>query len=385
MAGTLKPIPSNARNRLFVLLHKDVVRGVFLSFEAAGIFADEHQLSLDHLLEFQTRSAHPDHLHLMSAKFTGREEWRFLGEWTEANLPKEENPVALSLEHYVVRKDRVEHFRACEFPWEPDLFRQVNPMAENPLPAAPEPLPMPRKTPSKVDRHPDPTPIHRRKLPRDDASKPTPIPSFQPIGQPATTSGAYSPPPTEKEASARAGKPDPILPEDDPQDPQANLRFSLMPFPLVLALLVFLGGSTWGLLRVINAEPAPAEVADDIAALRNARTFAIAPDMLFFQMPVEADHQERYIRNLGLNPIPYDETVVLPLDSALTTWEDTYDSTAGAPSAWEEVEVWWEPRHAEISYGFHREWPDGSQLLLDLEGNQLSGWIRTDYLRELFE
>jgi hypothetical protein len=374
MASTLKPNPQSERQRLFVLVHGEIVRGVFLSFEAAESFADENGLSLDRLLEFTTRSTHPDHLHLMSGKFSGEEDWRFLGEWSQANLPADTDPEAVRLEHFLIRNNHVEHFRSCEFSWEPGLLREVQPMAENPKPAS-------RKRKSMSE----PTPIHRRKLQEEDASKPAPIPSFQPMGQPPTTRD-FSPPQT-KESGISKTQAEPAWepPEETLPEADANVRLSLMPVSLVLALLIFFGGWTWGLSRLLYPAPGPAEVVSSIGALKDAKTLAIDPDMLFFQMPVETVHQNRWVRNLGLDPIPYDQTVVLPQYHGLATWDASSDSTAGEPYAWSQVEAWWEPRRAEIAYGFYREWPDGSQLLLDLEGNRLSGWIRTDHLRELFQ
>ena len=376
MAAALKPIPPSARRRLFVLVDKDILRGVFLSFEAAEIFAEENGLSLDRLLEFTTKSAHPDHLHLMSGKLSGEEDWRFLGEWSQANLPADADPATVRLEHFIIRNNHVEHFRSCEFPWEPGLLRKVQPMAENPMPPAPKPKPKPA---------PDPTPLHRKKLQREDASKPTPIPSFQPIGQTPAAREISTPRTKETEAPKPKAKPAPEPPEEPLPEAEAHVRLSLMPFSLVLALLVFFGGWTWGLSRLLNPTPAPTEVVAGIDALKDARTFSIDPDMVFFQMPVEAVHQDRWVRSLQLDPIPYNESVLLPRYQGLTTWDATSDSTAGEPPAWNQVEVWWKPRRAEIAYGFYREWPDGSQLLLDLEGNRLSGWIRTDHLRDLFQ
>lgn len=374
MASTLKPNSPHERQRLFVLVHGEIVRGVFLSFEAAESFADENGLALDRLLEFTTKSAHPDHLHLMSGKLSGEGDWRFLGEWSEAGLPANRVPEVLRLEHFVIRKDRVEHFRSCEFAWEPGLLREVQPMAANPKP------PSPKRKPA-----PDSTPIHRRKLQQEDASQPAPIPSFQPIGQPPTTRDFSPPQSGETEAPKPKAKPPPEPPEETLPEADAHVRLSLMPLSLVLALLVFFGGWTWGLSRLLNPTPAPTEVVAGIDALKDARTFSIDPDMVFFQMPVEAVHQDRWVRSLQLDPIPYNESVLLPRYQGLTTWDATSDSTAGEPPAWNQVEVWWKPRRAEIAYGFYREWPDGSQLLLDLEGNRLSGWIRTDHLRDLFQ
>jgi hypothetical protein len=370
MASAVNPNPPGERQRLFVLVQRATIRGVFLSYEAAERFAGENGLSLESIHKFTTQSAHPDHLHLMSGKFSVDEDWRFFGEWSEAGLPPDRDPEALRLEHFVIQEDRVEHFRSCEFAWEPGLLREVQPMAENPMPPKPKP---------------DATPIHRKKMQRVDDAGPTPIPSFQPSAQSPTTRDFSTPQTRETEPSKPKAKPVPeptleTLPEAD-----AQVRLPLMPVSLVLALLVFFGGWAWGLSRLLSPTPAPAALVESIGALKDAKTLAIDPDMLFFQMPVEAVHQERWVRNLRLEAIPYDQTVVLPRYEGLATWASTSDSTAGEPYAWEQVEAWWEPRRAELAYGFYREWPDGSQLLLDLEGNRLSGWIRADHLRELFQ
>ena len=127
MAGPVGMGSSSGRQRVFVLVDKGSAQGVFTSWEAAETYADEHKFSLDHLMEYITRSDHPDHLHLMAAKWDG--DWEFQGEWTRQAPKWPSPPKKVRLDHYHARGGGFQLLRQKEFTWEPGLLWKVNPMA----------------------------------------------------------------------------------------------------------------------------------------------------------------------------------------------------------------------------------------------------------------
>ncbi|MEX0332124.1 MAG: hypothetical protein AB3N64_11930, partial [Puniceicoccaceae bacterium] len=126
MAGSLGMGPSG-RQRVFVLVDKGSAQGVFNSWEAAETYADENKFSLDHLMEYITRSDHPDHLHLMAAQWEG--DWEFQGEWTKQAPKWQTPPKKVRLDHYHARGGGFSLLRQKEFTWESGLLWKVNPMA----------------------------------------------------------------------------------------------------------------------------------------------------------------------------------------------------------------------------------------------------------------
>jgi hypothetical protein len=109
------------------LVDKGIARGVFTSWDAAEAFADEHRLSLDQLMEYETQADHPDHLHLLAAKWDGP--WTFQGEWTKQTPNWLKPPEKVRLDHYHAKGDGFALLREREFKWEPNLLLKVNPMA----------------------------------------------------------------------------------------------------------------------------------------------------------------------------------------------------------------------------------------------------------------
>jgi hypothetical protein len=143
MAAKLGADGHSAQRRAFVLVDKDTAQGVFSSWDAAETFADENHFSLDRLLEFETNRDHPDHLHLMAAKW--EDGWKFVGEWSKFAPYWESAPSHIRLDHYHARGRNFVIFRQIEFPWKPGLLQTINPMApdealrfDEPVKPAPE-------------------------------------------------------------------------------------------------------------------------------------------------------------------------------------------------------------------------------------------------------
>jgi hypothetical protein len=116
--------------RLFVLIEEGNIKGVFPSWEAAEVFADSNAISLEYLLEFQTRAECPDHLHLLSAFLHNR--WEFVGQWSSVPPVWKTIPEKVRLDHYRREGEDFLPFRSIEFPWVPTLLVTVNPMAAEP-------------------------------------------------------------------------------------------------------------------------------------------------------------------------------------------------------------------------------------------------------------
>ena len=127
MASKLGSHGQDESRRAFVLVDKDIARGVFRSWDDAEDFANENNFSLDNLLEFETKKDYPDHLHLMAAKWGA--EWKFVGEWSKFAPYWESAPSQIRLDHYHVKGGEFVIFRQCEFTWRPGLLQTINPMA----------------------------------------------------------------------------------------------------------------------------------------------------------------------------------------------------------------------------------------------------------------
>ena len=127
MAGPIGTGPRSDRQRVFVLVDKGIARGVFFTWDAAEAFADEHRLSLDQLMEYETRSDSPDHLHLLAAIWD--DDWEFQGEWTKKAPKWPNSPKKVRLDHYHAQGNRFHLLRQKEFDWEDGLLQRVNPMA----------------------------------------------------------------------------------------------------------------------------------------------------------------------------------------------------------------------------------------------------------------
>ena len=118
---------SSGGHRVFVLIDNDSAKGVFFSWDAAEDFADQYGYSLENLMEYETPSDHPDHLHLMAAKWDS--EWIFQGEWSNKVAKWQTPPRQIRLDHYHARGDEFHLFRSREFDWTPGLLAKINPMA----------------------------------------------------------------------------------------------------------------------------------------------------------------------------------------------------------------------------------------------------------------
>jgi hypothetical protein len=147
----------------------------------------------------------------------------------------------------------------------------------------------------------------------------------------------------------------------------------------VLSIFVFWAA---GLYWALKPPATTQSIVADVTSLANARILAIEPGQIFFQMDIDPVHQQRWVRSLGLLPIPYGRTFTLPQIHALETWEKP-DGFIRPPYAEVEVREWWELRLRSISYGFYHEWEDGTILILDLQGDMLLGWGQARNLPEL--
>ncbi len=505
---------SSGSHRVFVLVDEDAVKGVFFSWDAAEDFADAHGHSLEMLMEYETPGDHPDHLHLMAAKWESG--WKFQGEWSQRTLNWQTPPKQVRLEHYHAKGDEFSLFRTWVFDWEPGLLLKVNPMAPD---QAFEKI-SPRQQPSgsgapaeetrKADKagesetekkspdgdfEPDFPTDSEKEPPKkksyfqdydtdfeskepdinfDDSdalvsdkidtspSFPSPVRKLPKIVQRADklqdtlgTKGLpkREKPPEEKEPSVVEDKPEepqkvkpklrltptPVPIEDKPEETKPDapapaksriikkstlkLRKKAAPEPIpafkatsthgtlagskpetkaeqddadeasksakrvwspkliftVVSLVAcWIVGLLWALIPEASAESIVAE----IATLNQARLIVVEPKMVYFQFDVDPVHQERYIKNLNLKPIPKDEPIPIPTYHALSTWEQV-GVYVRPPYANIEVKEWWDIKKRDIQYGFYRQWEDGSILILDFESDTILGWAQAKYLKEI--
>lgn len=194
MAAAMNLNNRAGRRRVFVLVDKGKAQGVFNSWEAAEAYADENRFSLENLMEYETRPDHPDHLHLMAAKWD--DSWEFVGEWTRKKPSWNKPPQQIRLDHYHARGPEFRLLRQNEFHWKEGLLEKVNPMA-----------PDSAMVPEESTKAATPPPQWKPKLaPLKPVAKPSPPPPEPPQGpEPSKT-------PEEPEPSETGSAPAPIPP-----------------------------------------------------------------------------------------------------------------------------------------------------------------------------
>lgn len=455
MAAQLKASTGSPRRRVFVLVDKGEVKGVFPSWDAAEAFADDNRYSLDHLYEFQTKPDHPDHLHLMAAQWDGV--WKFVGEWSKKTPDWEQTPARVRLDHYHALGQKFHLLRQKDFKWRDGVLDLINPMAPDaaiqidaqvksvpPPPKKPEWKPKlaplrpvqkqqaepaeenapkevqpepsenqskspvlgplmeengPPEAPSKDFEKEPPPPAEAQQAPaaessgatpkisfpkktalrlKTDRPGPKPIPHFQTVPDPPPE------PPTTKRGLPQPGEaiPEPVEEAPGPEKAPAGKVRKVWPMRLILpvvSIFLFWAAGLWWALK----PPATTQsIIEDLSSLSDARIVAIEPGQIFFQLEVDPIHQQRWVRSLGLLPIPFGKTLNLPTYHALDTWEQP-DGFIRPPYAEVEVREWWDLRLRRISYGFYHEWEDGTLLVLDLQGDLLIGWGQARNLPDL--
>lgn len=149
----------------------------------------------------------------------------------------------------------------------------------------------------------------------------------------------------------------------------------------VLWLVVGLVMVAWvhGVYRGLRI-PAPA--VESVPILADAQVLAIAPDFIYFELPVSRSLQQRFVQRLELVPIPFDAAQVIPVLDGLATWPNRSRFVA-APYAVEAVQEWWQPRRKEVRFGFVRQVDATTALYLDLESSVLIGYGEWATLRDI--
>ncbi|MEX0325664.1 MAG: hypothetical protein AB3N33_06210 [Puniceicoccaceae bacterium] len=497
MAGSVGMGPSG-RQRVFVLVDKGTAQGVFTSWEAAETYADEHKFSLDRLMEYVTRSDHPDHLHLMAAQWEG--DWQFQGEWTKQAPKWQKPPRKVRLDHYHAKGGGFQLLRQKEFTWESGLLWKVNPMAPEealktdlssttgvsktsseqkpslaPLksiepgsktadqpaekeasdsesqeairkppagPAGPtlspagigaeDRPPPPGQKPSKslvtepeppIDEQPSAPasgkdspqapkkqklttvePGQKPKKPAKDEAKapkkgepsksritfqkksplrlkskgaPEPIPSFKPaVAVPDIAGGGQSSVEmAQQQQEARRKEAE----EKEKAEMKVRRVWSIR---LILTMVFIITCWSAGVLYVFRPEPTAANILMEVSSLNSARKKIMEPEMVFFQLPVDPVHQDRWIQSLQLQPLREGQVISIPTYHAFDTWEKP-SGFIRPPYSETEIDEWWDLRLREIRYGFVHRWEDGTILILDLESDSMIGWAKAKNLPEI--
>jgi hypothetical protein len=230
MAGAVGSTSPAGRRRVFVLVDKGIAQGVFLSWDAAESFADEHRLSLDHLMEYETSRDYPDHLHLMAAMW--EEDWEFQGEWTREVPDWGVPPKKVRLDHYHAKADGFHILRQKEFDWKAGLLEKINPMApdtaikpaEPSVPAGPARQWKPKLAPLKPMYPPAKAPSEPLVPPEPGKDMPEEPSAGEPeqleADKPAAVEPAHpAPAPQEPETSLPSGESSSSRPDVQPSAP----------------------------------------------------------------------------------------------------------------------------------------------------------------------
>ncbi len=190
--------------------------------------------------------------------------------------------------------------------------------------------------------------------------KPTSAPPVAPIGKQSSVELAYA----QQEVEERKIK------EAEEKAAKGRRVWSLrLIFTVIVMVLCWAGGLYW----VLRPEPTAASIVSQITSLSSAKVMIFEPDMVFFQLPVDPIHQERWVKSLELKPIPRGEAMVMPTYHALDTWSRP-EGFVRPPYSVTEVDEWLDLRTRKIAYGFSLTWEDGSVIILDLESDMLIGW-----------
>ncbi len=424
--------PYSLRKRVFVLIADENVQGVFTTWDAAEHFAESNNLPLDRLMEYETSRSDPEHLHLMAVQWENT--WVFYGQWPKKTPNWPYPPKKVRLDHYHQKGDKLYLFRQKEFEWQSDLFLKINPMAPDsalslktptvradtgikPKPAlkglkpvlgpaeqskkpeqepqepvakevaetakAPVKLAQPgpaAKKPSESteevpDRPPDQIPFRKKPALRLKTGKsPQPIPSFQTTPVTAEEHAISSVELAHKDPSAS-----PILKAQ--AAPSGKVR-KVWPLKLILALVANVVCWSGGLWWVLRPEPTAAMQITEVVTLSGASKIVLEPDTVFFQLPVEPIHQERWIQSIGMKPINERKGIRIPTYHTLSVWEQP-NKYIRPPYALVEVDEWLDLKLRNVLYGFEFNWEDGSILILDLESDQMIGWTKISHLDEV--
>lgn len=430
--------PYGIRKRVFVLVADSNVQGVFTTWDAAEAYAEKHSLPLDKLMEYETSRSDPDHLHLLTVQWEST--WAFHGQWPRKTPNWPYPPKKVRIDHYHLRDNRFYLFRQKEFEWQSDLFLKVNPMAPDralepksptvradsglkpvqptkglkPLqgpaggnqnkdtaksePAASnediqkeeasskkEPVKLAQPTPpgtiktdnkpEVTDRPPDQIPFRKKPALRLKTGKsPQPIPTFQST---PTTDDAKSVSSVEMAYKDPAAAPKKKVTHEPAGKTKRVWSIKLI-LPLVALVACWAGGLWWAL----RPEPTAAMKIAEVVTLSNASKIVLEPDTVFFQLPVDPIHQERWIQSLGMQPINEQIGVRIPTHHALSIWEQA-DKYIRPPYALVEVDEWMDIKLRDVRFGFKYEWEDGCIIILDLESDQMIGWTRIKDLSNL--
>ncbi|MEX0323670.1 MAG: hypothetical protein AB3N63_16025 [Puniceicoccaceae bacterium] len=435
--------PFSIRKRVFVLVADQNVQGVFTSWDAAEQFAERNSLPLDRLMEYETARGDPDHLHLMTVQWENT--WAFHGQWPRKAPRWPYPPKKVRLDHYHQRGDKFYLFRQKEFEWQEDLFMKINPMApdralEQNAPTVRADTGLKQAPPSKglkpvlgpvgkiekdkpePDSKPD-TPVKKEEtsVPKEETSeKKEPVKLAEPV-KPGTKKPLLEPEvpdqppeqvPFKKKPALRlkTGKsPQPIptfqttpLVEEEESVSSVEMAYSdpaaaprkkaseqpvgkakrvwsiKLILPLVALVACWAGGIWWAL----RPEPTAAMKVAEVVTISSASKIVLEPDTVFFQLPVDPIHQERWIQTLGMQPINEMEGVRIPTHHALSIWEEP-NKYVRPPYALVEVDEWMNIKLRDVRYGFVYEWEDGCIIILDLESDQMIGWTRIKDLSEV--
>jgi hypothetical protein len=206
---------------------------------------------------------------------------------------------------------------------------------------------------------------------------PTPIPAFQPTLAPSLEeiTGKSSVELAQQDPTAMATK-KPVEPEFTGK-PKRVWAPKLI-FSLAATAICWTAGGLW----VLRPEPTAASVLAEVTTLNNARVIVIEPTMVFFQLDVDPVHQERWIQNLKMDPIPTETPVAIPTYHALDTWEKP-NGFIRPPFGDVEVKDWWKLRLRDVRYGFSRTLDNGSILILDFESDTIIGWAQARQLPQV--
>jgi len=332
------------------------------------------------------------------------------------------------MDHYQALQDRVKRLRQEEWHWQDDLLSKIDPMAPDaalkfdykgrttesasrewkpqlqplrpsrpvdqpaneeskeqslpeaqPEPLEPDPAPKAPETEAgnqeaqRLSSHPEEPPAiktGKASSPKLKGSGPTPIPLFEPTPALAQSNPRIEIPRTEEPEAVLTPETGQST-EESPSARQPNAK-RIWPLKLLAPIAAGLIIWAWGIYTEIKPPAKAGKIISTSSTLLNAEKIIIEPGYLFFQLQVDPAHQQRWARNLGLSAIPRNESYGLPRLRAIENWLST-EGYVRPPFSESEVREWWGLQMNEVSYGFYREWPDGSLLILDLENDILIG------------
>lgn len=160
----------------------------------------------------------------------------------------------------------------------------------------------------------------------------------------------------------------------DLRDSLFSLRSSWWRYGAVFAFLFCLSGWISGLRQGSSSSDIEAAVRSQLG-VQNVQCVSLGESWVIFECALDESAKQRWATRWGLKLLqPEAPPVIFPSVAMLHDWQNQEDVYLA-----EDVDRWRQRYQLTISHGFYRQWNDGSQMLIDLQGNRLVGVVSANW------